>query len=316
MKILFIGNTRLGDAIISTCILQLYNKKGNDITVVCGPIATSIYSNFKYVNKVISIKKKRYSKHWIELYYQLKSNRWDVIIDLRNTLISRLVRKNTIYRLSNKNEQLHKVVHLSQLMKIRKKISPKLYVSKKFKEEAAFFIKKNGINNKTIAISPVTNWRRKNWPIKYFALLLESLFNEKSVSISKAIILGDKNDKNYCEQLKKITNCKNVINLAGLPSVLAIHEIVKKCVLFVGNDSGLSHLSAASGTNTLSLFGPSKEKVYKPWGKNGFFIRTPKTYEELVNVKGYNRFDNNSLMEELSVEDVKKKCIKILKNQH
>ena len=72
MKILFIGNTRLGDAIISTCILQLYNKKGNDITVVCGPIATSIYSNFKYVNKVISIKKKDIARIGLNFIINLK----------------------------------------------------------------------------------------------------------------------------------------------------------------------------------------------------------------------------------------------------
>ena len=30
MKVLFIGNTRLGDAILSTPILNYYNKKNND----------------------------------------------------------------------------------------------------------------------------------------------------------------------------------------------------------------------------------------------------------------------------------------------
>ena len=34
MKILFIGNTRLGDAILSTPVLKYYNKKNNDITVI------------------------------------------------------------------------------------------------------------------------------------------------------------------------------------------------------------------------------------------------------------------------------------------
>ena len=71
-------------------------------------------------------------------------------------------------------------------------------------------------------------------------------------------------------------------------------------------------MAAASGTLTLSLFGPSKDKYYRPWGKNGFFIRTPKTFEELVHQKGYNRFDDSSLMEGLLVKEVTKKCITIL----
>ena len=47
-------------------------------------------------------------------------------------------------------------------------------------------------------------------------------------------------------------------------------------------------------------------------GKNSFFIRTPETYEELVDVKGYSRFDDASLMKSLKVEDVYKKCFQII----
>ena len=77
-------------------------------------------------------------------------------------------------------------------------------------------------------------------------------------------------------------------------------------------NSGLMHLAAAAEIATLGLFGPSRESNYKPWGSNSFFIRTKKSYEELVLTKDYNRFDNTSLMESLEVEDVYKKCLMIL----
>ena len=57
MKILFIGNTRLGDAILSTCILQLFNKNKNCITVVCGPVSAEIYYGYENVKNIISIRK-------------------------------------------------------------------------------------------------------------------------------------------------------------------------------------------------------------------------------------------------------------------
>ena len=69
MKILFIGNTRLGDAILSTCILQFFNKKKNYITVVCGPVSSDIYSGYETVRTIISIRKQKYSKHWIDVYF-------------------------------------------------------------------------------------------------------------------------------------------------------------------------------------------------------------------------------------------------------
>ncbi|MGK2257621.1 MAG: ADP-heptose:LPS heptosyltransferase, partial [Brevundimonas sp.] len=36
--------------------------------------------------------------------------------------------------------------------------------------------------------------------------------------------------------------------------------------LFVGNDSGLMHVSAALGRPTLGLFGPTEWWLYGPWG--------------------------------------------------
>ena len=60
MKILFIGNSRLGDAILSTSILRLYNQKENYITVICSPLSRDIYLGFDSVNKIISITKKKY----------------------------------------------------------------------------------------------------------------------------------------------------------------------------------------------------------------------------------------------------------------
>ena len=59
MKILFIGNSRLGDAILSTPILNHYNLKKNKITVVCSPLSKEIYSSFLSVEKIIVLKKKK-----------------------------------------------------------------------------------------------------------------------------------------------------------------------------------------------------------------------------------------------------------------
>ena len=50
MKILLIGNTRLGDAIISTCILNYYSGKNVEITVVCSALSKEVYEIFSIVN--------------------------------------------------------------------------------------------------------------------------------------------------------------------------------------------------------------------------------------------------------------------------
>ena len=59
MKVLFIGNTRLGDAILSTPILNYYNKKNCKITIICSSLSKNIYSSFSSVKRVITLNKKK-----------------------------------------------------------------------------------------------------------------------------------------------------------------------------------------------------------------------------------------------------------------
>ena len=59
MKILFIGNTRLGDAILSTSILNYYSGSNLSITVVCSPLTENIYKNFPNVKDIIAVNKKK-----------------------------------------------------------------------------------------------------------------------------------------------------------------------------------------------------------------------------------------------------------------
>ena len=113
---------------------------------------------------------------------------------------------------------------------------------------------------------------------------------------SSVVLLGSKDENIHCEKLKKSLCNINVFNFAGLIKVLEIYELLKLCKLFIGNDSGLTHLAAASNIKTLLFLVLARMRIYRPWGKNSYFIRTPETYSQLVEVKGYNRFDDTSLL--------------------
>ena len=53
----------------------------------------------------------------------------------------------------------------------------------------------------------------------------------------------------------------------------ATAEALTRADLFVGNDSGMMHLAAASGAPTLGLFGPTDERLYGPWGQRATAVR-------------------------------------------
>jgi ADP-heptose:LPS heptosyltransferase len=56
------------------------------------------------------------------------------------------------------------------------------------------------------------------------------------------------------------------VDLVGNLSLPEAAAVLARCALFVGNDSGLMHLSAAAGAPTLGLFGPSPADHYAPAG--------------------------------------------------
>jgi ADP-heptose:LPS heptosyltransferase len=56
------------------------------------------------------------------------------------------------------------------------------------------------------------------------------------------------------------------IDFVGKGDILASAAAIDRADLFVGNDSGLMHVSAALGRPTLGLFGPTEWWLYGPWG--------------------------------------------------
>jgi ADP-heptose:LPS heptosyltransferase len=56
------------------------------------------------------------------------------------------------------------------------------------------------------------------------------------------------------------------IDLVGALSLPEAAACLRRCALFVGNDSGLMHRAAAAGAPTLGLFGRSRADEYAPAG--------------------------------------------------
>ena len=101
------------------------------------------------------------------------------------------------------------------------------------------------------------------------------------------------------------------IDLFG-QELLSVAAVLGRCALFIGNDSGLMHLAAASGVPTLGLFGPTREAHYAPWGPNGAVLRTPECVEQLIGGRDFDHRTAGSLMGGLTVEAAERAAIALL----
>jgi len=312
MKVLFITSTRIGDAVLSTSILNyLKNRFPHcSLYIATGKTAASLFKNFNNIKKIFILEKKFFKIHWLELWSRTFFNKWDIVIDLRGSIISYFLfnKKKYVYKSINKN--IHRLDELAILMETKHLPLPWVPVLKKdMKKISKDFLK---LKN-SIAIGASANWPAKIWPSKNFVKLIHMFLKEKQFGKKKSIVFFGsskdlKNIKKITKHLKKI----KVKNLCGKLNLIEVAAHLKKCKIFIGNDSGLMHIASASGIPTLGLFGPSLESRYAPKGNNSYYIRTKKTFNQLTGAKNFDWNTKKNLMSSLSVNAVFNKIKKIL----
>lgn len=123
-------------------------------------------------------------------------------------------------------------------------------------------------------------WKR--WPLDNFAAVGRKLIDKRDAHI---LIFGGPEEKALKEDLKKKLGRHSTIINSDLLNAAAL---MQRCQLILSNDSGLMHLSAASGAATFGLFGPTDETQTGPRGLKSFAIRAPHTKPVYDTEKNYN----------------------------
>jgi heptosyltransferase-3 len=58
---------------------------------------------------------------------------------------------------------------------------------------------------------------------------------------------------------------ESVVNVAGTLSLAEVASIIAAARVFVGPDTAVTHLAAATGTPTVALYGPTNPLKWGPW---------------------------------------------------
>ncbi len=118
MRILFISSTRVGDAILSTGLLDhlIRQNPGAMVTIACGPAAASLFDAVPGLEKVIVLHKMAFSLHWPRLLALTMGRVWDVIVDLRNSPMYWSLPAKSRYRLQRAPEPEHRVRQLARTL--------------------------------------------------------------------------------------------------------------------------------------------------------------------------------------------------------
>jgi lipopolysaccharide export system permease protein len=311
MKILFITANRIGDAILSTGLLRHLTAQYPEarLTIACGPLAVELFRAVPGLERIIPLRKQSYNRHWLGLWRQCISTRWDLVVDLRNSAVSRLLlAKARAYRPTRRVGQ-HAVEDNASALQLSPPPAPKIWLDDQARQAAEQLI---GGTENLIAFGPTANWPPKQWPMENFIALGKRLTAADGPMPQARILAAAA--PHEAEQLQPLLQAfpSGQIIPVITPDLLTVAAALSKAKLFIGNDSGLMHLAAAMAIPTLGLFGPGYEQIYGPNGAHGKVVRTPESTADLLARLPHPGAHAPNLMASLSVDRAYQAAIELI----
>jgi len=115
-------------------------------------------------------------------------------------------------------------------------------------------------NYPVLAIHPGSGSSKKCWPKEKFTALMRWAKRYLGATI---LLISGPADKDILEAIWPfIKECSPIV-AENLP-LKHLAAILERCTVYVGNDSGITHLAASVGIPTLALFGPTDVRIWGP----------------------------------------------------
>ena len=265
-KILFITLSNIGDAVLTTPVLQgLLNRSDQpDVSVLVGPKAAELFQRDPAIREVIVYDKHDGWREKLKLLRMFRAKRFDEVVDLRNTVFPLLLLGwkglFSMLKLNRKRGAVHAVEdHLRRAFGDAQDARFRVFIPQEAQQRAEQFLKDS--QGPWIGVAPGAASDLKRWPSERFAEIAQRIH---CAGYGRVVLLGEAKDR---------MDVPGSLNLIGRTSLLDLAAVLKCCSLLLTNDSGPMHLAAAVGTPVVAIFGPSDARQYGPFGQGHRIVR-------------------------------------------
>jgi heptosyltransferase-2 len=138
---------------------------------------------------------------------------------------------------------------------------PRLFPSDDDRAVASKFLQSLG-REPIVAVHPGSGSEKKNWPAEKFAAVSRWVVDELAAQL---LVVEGEADARCVRQLHELLAPRVTVPAHGL-KLVELAAVLERCALFLGNDSGITHLAAAVGTPTVAMFGPASVPIWEPRG--------------------------------------------------
>jgi heptosyltransferase-2 len=295
-KILIIRTDRIGDVVLTTPLIKALrdNLAQSYIAMMVVPQTKDIVEGNPYLDEVIIYDKNdkdRGIKGFFNFVANLKKKNFDLVLVLhtkkRTNLIAYLSGiKERVGYCNNKFGFLltkkikdtrpegdkHEIDYCLEVIRALG-IEPKdrqLFMPLKKESEiwAEEILNKNKISagDTLVALHPGASCPSKRWPAERFTDVAKKLIKDYGYKI--LVIASGSDVKTAQAMIKQIDY--PLIDLSGQTSLSQLTSILKRCKLFISNDSGPVHIASSIGTPVISIFGRNQKGLSPTrWGPVG-----------------------------------------------
>lgn len=138
-----------------------------------------------------------------------------------------------------------------------------LKISAESIEYADNFLRLNNISSKEVILGihpgAKKEWFQKIWPLERFIEVANRFSSEFN---AKIIFFGGPDEEEIFSEFARWNSNFILVNNQNIRQTQAL---IKRCSLFLSNDSGLMHLAAAADVPIVAIFGPTTVSKNSPW---------------------------------------------------
>jgi len=136
---------------------------------------------------------------------------------------------------------------------------------------AGKFLKENNIqdNDMLIGIHPGGKRIERRWPMEKFPVLIDRL--QEEYPGAKIILFGGPDEDKLKYDVANLVKTTKPTIVTAIP-IRSIAALIKRCNLFIGNDSSLTHIAAAVGTPDVVIFGQANPLATGPYSRKSVVV--------------------------------------------
>jgi heptosyltransferase-3 len=114
-----------------------------------------------------------------------------------------------------------------------------------------------------VVIHAPSMWPYKQWPVAHFEALVSAL-----LARGRQVILtgsASARDQECLAPLRSLAAPPQLIDLSGQLDFNQLTTLIQGAALYIGPDTSVSHLAAATGVPVIAIFGPTNPMRWAPW---------------------------------------------------